>query len=228
MRSGRPPRCPRPAVAVPRRQRAVAGSIEIPAARFRPHPSFDSWLSRSGRPAVLSGGLVDATLLGEIERAGYRESIDGRPGRGDWLSAAPPGPRRRRRGPSSRQALARDPRGRERRDDHQAARAAESTAAASQRACSPTSPPRLSQTRPDLRGRLLRRHPRRRHGRARAAGPRRRSLWRRPDPRALAEERSGGDHRHRPAIAGSGPTARPPITSSTPAAASRPSPASPR
>lgn len=27
--------------------------------------------------AVLSGGLVDATLLGEIERAGYRESIEG-------------------------------------------------------------------------------------------------------------------------------------------------------
>ena len=52
--------------------------------------------------AVLSGGLVDATLLGEIERAGYRESIDPAAGRAALESAiVQPASGRHARGPCS-------------------------------------------------------------------------------------------------------------------------------
>ena len=129
--------------------------------------------------AVLSGGLVDATLLGEIERAGYRESIDPAAGRAALDERDRParlGPARARPMQRWREIQVNDAAGTISRPPGLRIDSGGHCQGA------PCRPRCVGARQPKgVRRRLLRRHPNRRYGRAQTEGARRRSIWRRPD-----------------------------------------------
>ncbi len=121
---------------------------------------------------MLSDGLVDATLVGEIEEAGYRESLAESPPTGSRQTMGAPTSARAPASAGADRRLAQGHRRSPCRNDHPTARGPDRQRRHRQGPC--RRPCRdIPQPTPQLRGRLLRRHPHRRHRTKAEDGPRR-------------------------------------------------------